>query len=206
MTKTVIQIFVFYYFLSLSEWISTNESLAMNLRTNQVMQLMQSAIFNPEHLPLLKCSLLYLLSFQYLQNHPQIFQFSPDKNKVGLKEKYKLPFKSNSQGLDLQSPSQKNDIQWNLEKTPTRLEETSADCHWFDLNDSKVQPIKEEDIEQQFQGKESAYMLFYRKSQLKRPPEGTHNSSLCAGGFLHLHFLWRVKAVEHFCPYQTFQC
>ena len=32
--------------------------------------------------------------------------------------------------------------------------------------------IKEKDIEQQFQGKESAYMLFYRKSQLRRPPEG----------------------------------
>nr|XP_038038514.1 ubiquitin carboxyl-terminal hydrolase 40 isoform X6 [Anas platyrhynchos] len=112
---------------------------------------------------------------KYLQNHPQIFQFSPDKNKVGLKEKYKLPFKSDSQGLDLQSPSQKNDIQWNLEKTPTRLEETSVGCHWFDLNDSKVQPIKEEDIEQQFQGKESAYMLFYRKSRLKRPPEARGN-------------------------------
>lgn len=44
--------------------------------------------------------------------------------------------------------------------------------HWFDINDSKVQPIEEKDIEQQFQGKESAYMLFYRKSQLQRPSEG----------------------------------
>ncbi|XP_035426066.1 ubiquitin carboxyl-terminal hydrolase 40 isoform X3 [Cygnus atratus] len=112
---------------------------------------------------------------KYLQNHPQIFQFSPDKNKVGLKEKYKLPFQSDSQGLDLQSPSQKNDIQWNLEKMSTRLRDISVGCHWFDLNDSKVQPIKEEDIEQQFQGKESAYMLFYRKLQLKRPPEARGN-------------------------------
>lgn len=49
----------------------------------------------------------------------------------------------------------------------------SISCpHWFDINDSKVQPIREKDIEQQFQGKESAYMLFYRKSQLQRPPEG----------------------------------
>lgn len=46
--------------------------------------------------------------------------------------------------------------------------------HWFDINDSKVQPIEEKDIEQQFQGKESAYMLFYRKSQLQRPPEGVY--------------------------------
>ncbi|KAM6079301.1 ubiquitin carboxyl-terminal hydrolase 40 isoform 1-T1 [Theristicus caerulescens] len=112
---------------------------------------------------------------KYLQNHPQIFQFSPDENKVGLKEKHKLPFKSDSQGQDLQSPPQKNNVQWNSEKKPTRLRDSSAGRHWFDLNDSKVQPIKEKDIEKQFQGKESAYMLFYRKSQLKRPPEARGN-------------------------------
>ncbi|XP_076198137.1 ubiquitin carboxyl-terminal hydrolase 40 isoform X4 [Aptenodytes patagonicus] len=112
---------------------------------------------------------------KYLQNHPQIFQFSPDENKVGLKEKHKLPFKADSQGQDLQSPPQKNDVQWNSEKNPTRLRDSSSGCHWFDLNDSKVQPIKEKDIEKQFQGKESAYMLFYRKSQLKRPPEARGN-------------------------------
>ncbi|XP_010211019.1 PREDICTED: ubiquitin carboxyl-terminal hydrolase 40-like, partial [Tinamus guttatus] len=113
---------------------------------------------------------------KFLQNHPQIFQFSPDENKVGLKEKYhKLPFKSDSQGQDLQSPPQKNNIQWSLEKASTVRRDTSAGCHWFDLNDSKVQPIKEKDIEKQFQGKESAYMLFYRKSQLKRPPEARGN-------------------------------
>lgn len=146
--------------------------------------------------------ILSLLSFQYLQNHPQIFQFSPDENKVGLKEKHKLPFKSDSQGQDLQS-SHKNDVQWNSEKTLTRLRDGSAGCHWFDLNDSKVQPIKEKDIEKQFQGKESAYMLFYRKSELKRPPEGTQSLSWYAGGFLHWQFMfWRVKALGHFCPFQ----
>ncbi|XP_008933850.1 PREDICTED: ubiquitin carboxyl-terminal hydrolase 40, partial [Merops nubicus] len=110
---------------------------------------------------------------KYLQNHPQVFQFSPDENKVGLKEKHKLPFKLDPQGEDLQSPPQKNGVQWNSEKTPPQ--DTSAGCHWFDLNDSKVQPIKEKDIEKQFQGKESAYMLFYRRAQLKRPPEARGN-------------------------------
>ncbi|KAM9009744.1 ubiquitin carboxyl-terminal hydrolase 40-like isoform 2-T3 [Ara ararauna] len=112
---------------------------------------------------------------QYLQNHPQIFQFSPDENKVGLKEKHKLTFKSDFQGQDLQSPPQKNDVQWDSEKIPPRLKDSSAGCHWFDLNDSKVQPIKEKDIQKQFEGKESAYMLFYRKSLLKRPPEARGN-------------------------------
>lgn len=45
--------------------------------------------------------------------------------------------------------------------------------HWFDLNDSTVTSIRESDIAKQFQGKESAYMLFYRKTQLYRPSEGT---------------------------------
>lgn len=44
--------------------------------------------------------------------------------------------------------------------------------HWFDLNDSTVTPIHERDIQKQFQGKESAYMLFYRKAGLLRPQEG----------------------------------
>ncbi|KAM6200691.1 LOW QUALITY PROTEIN: ubiquitin carboxyl-terminal hydrolase 40-like [Sarcoramphus papa] len=112
---------------------------------------------------------------KYLQNHPQIFQFSPDENKVGLKAKHKLPFKSDSRGQDLQSPPQKSDVQWNSEKEPTRLRDSSAGCHWFDLND-KVHPIKEKDIEKQFQGKESAYMLFYRKSPLKRAHEARGNA------------------------------
>ncbi|XP_068959198.1 ubiquitin carboxyl-terminal hydrolase 40 isoform X2 [Petaurus breviceps papuanus] len=47
--------------------------------------------------------------------------------------------------------------------------------HWFDINDSQVEPIQEADIEKQFQGKESAYMLFYRKTQLQRPPEAQSN-------------------------------
>ncbi|KFO64468.1 Ubiquitin carboxyl-terminal hydrolase 40 [Corvus brachyrhynchos] len=112
---------------------------------------------------------------KYLQNHPQIFQLSPDGNRVGLKETHKLLFKLDSRGRDLQSSPQKNDVQWNCEKTPPRPRATSAGCHWFDLNDSKVQPIKEKDLEKQFQGKESAYMLFYRKAQLKRPPEARGN-------------------------------
>ncbi|NXM18698.1 UBP40 hydrolase, partial [Ploceus nigricollis] len=112
---------------------------------------------------------------KYLQNHPHIFQLSPDGNKVSLKETHKLLFKLDSHGQNLQSPSQKNDVPWNSEKNPPRPRAASAGCHWFDLNDSKVQPIKEKDIEKQFQGKESAYMLFYRKAQLKRPPEARGN-------------------------------
>jgi ubiquitin carboxyl-terminal hydrolase 40 len=76
--------------------------------------------------------------------------------------------------LQVESDIQRNDQR--LFKTLTseslKLNDGPSCPHWFDINDSRVQPIKEKDIEQQFQGKESAYMLFYRKSQLQRPPEG----------------------------------
>lgn len=43
---------------------------------------------------------------------------------------------------------------------------------WFDFDDSDVKPISESDLEKQFMGKESAYMLFYRKKMLQRPQTG----------------------------------
>ncbi|KAI8492070.1 ubiquitin-like protein-specific protease [Branchiostoma belcheri] len=42
---------------------------------------------------------------------------------------------------------------------------------WFDFNDSRVRPIPESEIQTQYQGKESAYMLFYRRKSLNRPLE-----------------------------------
>lgn len=43
---------------------------------------------------------------------------------------------------------------------------------WFNFDDSRVSPIREKEIEKQYQGKESAYMLFYRRKTLTRPKEG----------------------------------
>ncbi|KAH0509379.1 Ubiquitin carboxyl-terminal hydrolase 40 [Microtus ochrogaster] len=59
-----------------------------------------------------------------------------------------------------------------LASEPPGLSDNTSCPHWFDINDSKVQPIREKAITQQFQGKESAYMLFYRKAKLQRPSEG----------------------------------
>lgn len=38
--------------------------------------------------------------------------------------------------------------------------------HWFDINDSRISCIHEKDLQRQFAGKESAYMLFYRRKNL----------------------------------------
>lgn len=40
-------------------------------------------------------------------------------------------------------------------------------CIRFDLNDARILCIDEQDIKKQFAGKESAYMLFYRRKSLQ---------------------------------------
>ncbi|KAM3917467.1 ubiquitin carboxyl-terminal hydrolase 40 [Leptodactylus fuscus] len=97
---------------------------------------------------------------KFLQNHASIFQLSSDGSLVGLAHSVN--------GTDPQCCRPNN-----TEKmTPPQR----SSSHWFDFNDSSVQCIQEKDIERQFQGKESAYMLFYRKSQLKRPQEAKGNA------------------------------
>ncbi|KAM6178424.1 ubiquitin carboxyl-terminal hydrolase 40 [Rhynchocyon petersi] len=104
---------------------------------------------------------------KFLQLHSQIFLLSSDENTVSLSKNYLQP-KS-----DFQRDEQRT-FQTLTSESPALNDDTSCP-HWFDINDSNVQPIKEKDIEQQFQGKESAYMLFYRKSRLQRPPEARAN-------------------------------
>ncbi|XP_059023650.1 ubiquitin carboxyl-terminal hydrolase 40 isoform X4 [Mustela lutreola] len=105
---------------------------------------------------------------KFLKLHSQIFLLSSDESIVSL---LKNGF------LQAESDFQRNDqhiFKTFTSESPGLNDKTSCP-HWFDINDSKVQPIKEKDIERQFQGKESAYMLFYRKSQLQRPPEAQAN-------------------------------
>ncbi|VFV45634.1 Hypothetical predicted protein, partial [Lynx pardinus] len=100
----------------------------------------------------------------FLQLHSQIFLLSSDESTVSLLKNGSLQAESDFQKKD------QHLFQMHTSESPG-LNDRNSCPHWFDINDSKVQPIKEKDIEQQFQGKESAYMLFYRKSQLQRPPE-----------------------------------
>ncbi|XP_055977831.1 ubiquitin carboxyl-terminal hydrolase 40 [Sorex fumeus] len=113
---------------------------------------------------------------KFLQLHPQEFQLSSDENTVSLL----------SCGPQAESASRRSDQPGlrTLPSDPPAAGDPASCPHWFDINDSKVQPIAEKDIEQQFQGKESAYMLFYRKSQLQRPPEALANPRYGVPGHL----------------------
>ncbi|XP_039711503.1 ubiquitin carboxyl-terminal hydrolase 40 isoform X3 [Pteropus medius] len=105
---------------------------------------------------------------KFLKLHSQIFLLSSDGNTVSLLKNCSLQAESGFQRSDQQ-------IFKTLPSESPGLNDRSSCPHWFDINDSRVQPIREKDIEQQFEGKESAYMLFYRKSQLQRPPEARAN-------------------------------
>ncbi|XP_055472341.1 ubiquitin carboxyl-terminal hydrolase 40 isoform X2 [Psammomys obesus] len=105
---------------------------------------------------------------KFLQLHPHVFLLSIDESTVSLLRNHLTQAPSDL----LRNPEQ-------ILHIPTSetagLNDNTSCPHWFDINDSKVQPIKEKDITQQFQGKESAYMLFYRKAKLLRPPEARAN-------------------------------
>ncbi|XP_008063295.1 ubiquitin carboxyl-terminal hydrolase 40 [Carlito syrichta] len=105
---------------------------------------------------------------KFLQLHSQIFLLSSDESTVSLLKNHSLQAEFDFQRNDQQ-------IFKMLTSESPGLNNSTSCPHWFDINDSKVQPIREKDIEQQFQGKESAYMLFYRKSKLQRPPEARAN-------------------------------
>ncbi|XP_054427293.1 ubiquitin carboxyl-terminal hydrolase 40 [Pteronotus mesoamericanus] len=105
---------------------------------------------------------------KFLKLHSQVFLLSSDGSTVSLLKNCSLEAESDFQRKDQQ-------IFKTLTSESAGLSDRNSSPHWFDINDSKVQPIEEKDIEQQFQGKESAYMLFYRKSQLQRPAEARAN-------------------------------
>ncbi|KAM8833045.1 ubiquitin carboxyl-terminal hydrolase 40 [Synchiropus picturatus] len=102
---------------------------------------------------------------KFLQLHKDVFMLVSNGTRVALK--------TNPTTTQDQSPSPTTEATAvAAEEQPARLPEPEPEGHhWFDLNDSTVTPIRESDIEKQFQGKESAYMLFFRKTQLSRPSE-----------------------------------
>ncbi len=107
---------------------------------------------------------------QFLQNHPEVFILVSNGTRVALKAAG--PATTEPSPTEAVSSTSANNSPENTEPETAGDTEGPDGCHWFDLNDSTVTAITEKDIEKQFQGKESAYMLFYRKTTMKRPPEG----------------------------------
>uniref|UniRef100_A0A673H2I6 USP domain-containing protein n=1 Tax=Sinocyclocheilus rhinocerous TaxID=307959 RepID=A0A673H2I6_9TELE len=107
---------------------------------------------------------------KFLQNHPEVFMLVSNGTRVALKAAG--PATTEPSPTEPVSSASANNSPDNTELETAGDTEGPDGCHWFNLNDSTVTAISETDIEKQFQGKESAYMLFYRKTTMKRPPEG----------------------------------
>ncbi|XP_056151257.1 ubiquitin carboxyl-terminal hydrolase 40 [Lampris incognitus] len=117
---------------------------------------------------------------KFLKSHNDVFILVSNGTQVALKANPPSPMTEPPSPADQTAdpdPSPAQDpgavgTETELQQEPKAEQKLS---HWFDLNDSMVTPIRESDIEKQFQGKESAYMLFYRKAQLCRPSEALNN-------------------------------
>lgn len=73
---------------------------------------------------------------------------------------------------------------------------------WFNFDDRRVKAVRESDIERFYGGKESAYMLFYRRKSLTRPPEAQGNKE-------HLipeHILQRINEANHKIREERYVC
>ncbi|XP_062324744.1 ubiquitin carboxyl-terminal hydrolase 40 [Osmerus eperlanus] len=106
---------------------------------------------------------------KFLQSHGDVFVLVSSGTRVTLKA---------SPGTEPASPANGSPAlhpHLDHSSTNSQPEPGPEGPHWFDLNDSSVTCIREEDIHKQFQGKESAYMLFYRKTLLHRPAEALRN-------------------------------
>ncbi|XP_038643394.1 ubiquitin carboxyl-terminal hydrolase 40 isoform X1 [Scyliorhinus canicula] len=116
---------------------------------------------------------------KFLESHPDVFLLKADGTRVAAKQvDHSCPGQqlNKSKGKKAQTGNCKA-ITAHTYKTEEKQSRTPAsDVHWFDFDDSQVRPIQEKEIEKQFQGKECAYMLFYRKSQLQRPAEARGNA------------------------------
>ncbi|KAB5515425.1 hypothetical protein PHYPO_G00249580 [Pangasianodon hypophthalmus] len=107
---------------------------------------------------------------KFLQANPDVFVLLVNGSRVALRNPAETP----EQGAEPKSvaESAKDESEAGSD---SGLEAEPVSGHWFDLNDSKVTAIRESDIIKQYEGKESAYMLFYRKHTLQRPHHAVGN-------------------------------
>ncbi|XP_069790189.1 ubiquitin carboxyl-terminal hydrolase 40 isoform X2 [Narcine bancroftii] len=116
---------------------------------------------------------------KFLESHPDMFLLKAGGTRVALKQVdhgYQGQQINKSQVSKAQAENSKGSYEHGKEEGGSQPRTPTSEVHWFDFDDSQVRPIQEKDIENQFQGKECAYMLFYRKSQLQRPDQAKGNS------------------------------
>lgn len=122
---------------------------------------------------------------KFLKKYNDTFVYNPASNWVSLKtygsgEDYSSSdTKVEHHGKTVQEEEPKETTESERKtKRPTSPPPESGWC-WFNFDDAQVRPIKMQELESQFSGKESAYMLFYRKKSMTRPTEACGIPSYC---------------------------
>ncbi|XP_059165075.1 ubiquitin carboxyl-terminal hydrolase 40-like isoform X2 [Physella acuta] len=124
------------------------------------------------------------------------FDYNPDSNWVSLRGSQPASGNTNvladvdSSGGSTQPDASTKPIPKTDESSQPK--QTEPQERWFCFNDSRVGPIYAKDIAKQFSGKESAYMLFYRKKSLQRPVEA-HG---CASYKVPAHLMKEVEELN----------
>ncbi|CAG2230141.1 USP40 [Mytilus edulis] len=103
---------------------------------------------------------------KFLEKHHDVFVLDSGCNQVSLGNSTKV-----KADKEENSPTTTAEPRNKRPQSPTPMPGQA----WFNFDDSRVSPIREKEIEKQYQGKESAYMLFYRKKTLTRPKEAEGN-------------------------------
>ncbi|XP_052095912.1 ubiquitin carboxyl-terminal hydrolase 40-like isoform X2 [Mytilus californianus] len=103
---------------------------------------------------------------KFLEKNHEVFVFDPGSNHVSLGNSTKV-----TGDKEQNSPTATAEPRNKRPQSPTPMPGQA----WFNFDDSRVSPIREKEIEKQYQGKESAYMLFYRRKTLTRPIEAEGN-------------------------------
>ncbi|KAK7478950.1 hypothetical protein BaRGS_00029817 [Batillaria attramentaria] len=139
---------------------------------------------------------------RFLKKYDDKFFYNPDVNWVSLRDETTTSASSSAdvsqQDKEVPGPSS--------EPSGTGAENTSGNCEqdqdgksgvtetaenpcgstsdipadgqrWFHFNDSHVGPVHSKELEKQYSGKESAYMLFYRRKSMKRPAAASGNAA-----------------------------
>ncbi|XP_071811741.1 ubiquitin carboxyl-terminal hydrolase 40-like isoform X1 [Apostichopus japonicus] len=113
---------------------------------------------------------------KFLKRYNDIFIVDPVSSLVSLKDPFDIksvalsspskPSNASPDHKDISSPQVAE-----IANSQESLSTPAPGYGWFDFNDSRVQPIHDAVIQSKFAGRESAYMLFYRKKNLQRKPE-----------------------------------
>lgn len=107
---------------------------------------------------------------KFFKRHSDVFTFNDSCGWVSLKKAAENSGSNETQdehrslGDDFTGKCSQTDEAKRLKFTGETIPE-AGHC-WFDVNDSRISCIHERDIQHQFAGKESAYMLFYRRKNL----------------------------------------